>query len=107
MFLFDADGTLLDSLPPHVDFCHVSRRSLVLFSNCALTAFNYVFQAMNNKYCEGKLSIPPRTDGRLVHASPMDNFLRRFVVAPSRSKLYHRLIARSLCADVELVSMNH
>ena len=22
--LFDADGTLLDSLPPHVDFCHVS-----------------------------------------------------------------------------------
>eukprot|EP00750_Incisomonas_marina_P000139 INCI10144.1.p1 GENE.INCI10144.1~~INCI10144.1.p1 ORF type:complete len:441 (+),score=91.75 INCI10144.1:174-1496(+) len=53
--LFDADGTLLDSLPPHVDFCH----------------------AMNEKYCSGNLNIPPRTEGRRVHASPMDNFLRR------------------------------
>jgi hypothetical protein len=34
---------------------------------------------MNAKYCNSRLDIPPRTQGRLIHASPMDNFLRRFV----------------------------
>ena len=40
--IFDADGTLLDSLGPHVDFCH----------------------AMNDKYCDGKLPLPPRDQGK-------------------------------------------
>jgi phosphoglycolate phosphatase len=53
--LFDADGTLVDSLPPHVDFCH----------------------AMNVKHGCG-LSLPPSSDVarcRCLSAAPMNNFL--------------------------------
>lgn len=54
--LFDADGTLLDSLPPHVDFCHNMNRELGL-----------------------GLTLPDRSDVaacRLIAAAPMDNFFR-------------------------------
>ena len=54
--LFDADGTLLDSLPPHVDFCHMMNAELGL-----------------------KLSLPDRTDVascRRIAAAPMANFFR-------------------------------
>ena len=88
--LFDADGTLLDSLPPHVDFCHVSDCVLLYctltsqphplsLSDCRRSKYCHpmISKAMNEKYCSGNLNIPPRTEGRRVHASPMDNFLRR------------------------------
>ena len=54
--IFDADGTLLDSLPPHVDFCH----------------------AMNAELGLG-LTLPARTDVtacRQIASAPMDNFFR-------------------------------
>jgi len=53
--IFDADGTLLDSLPPHVDFCH----------------------AMNAKLGLGLDSLPDRNSGRGIAAAPMDAFLRK------------------------------
>lgn len=54
--LFDADGTLLDSLPPHIDFLH----------------------QMNTELGLG-LSLPDRSDVaacRQITAAPMDNFFR-------------------------------
>ena len=55
--LFDADGTLLNSLPPHVDFVHTMNDELEL-----------------------GLSLPSRDDlaaSRLIAAAPMANFFRR------------------------------
>lgn len=57
--IFDADGTLIDSLPPHIDFCH----------------------QMNAEFDVGLgASLPARNDiraCRTVTAAPMDNFFRR------------------------------
>jgi FMN phosphatase YigB (HAD superfamily) len=33
--LFDADGTLIDSLPPHMDFCHVRSSAKLVVSGDA------------------------------------------------------------------------
>lgn len=54
--IFDADGTLLDSLPPHIDFCHTMNEELNL-----------------------GLMLPARTqvaNCRSVAAAPMANFFR-------------------------------
>ena len=54
--IFDADGTLADSLPPHIAFCH----------------------AMNEELDAG-LQLPADDDiqqCRDLAAAPMDNFLR-------------------------------
>ena len=54
--LFDADGTLLDSLPPHVDFCHMLNAELGL-----------------------GLELPRRDDVdacRKIAAAPMSSFFR-------------------------------
>lgn len=56
VILFDADGTLIDSLPPHIDFCH----------------------KMNSELSLG-LSLPDRSDVascRKIAAAPMANFYR-------------------------------
>ena len=61
--IFDVDGTLADSLPPHVAFCH----------------------AMNEELGAG-LQLPPTSDlagCRALAAAPMDNFLRRAGFAES------------------------
>ena len=61
--IFDVDGTLADSLPPHVAFCH----------------------AMNAELGAG-LQLPATSDlagCRALAAAPMDNFLRRAGFAES------------------------
>ncbi|MBT4870524.1 MAG: HAD hydrolase-like protein [Candidatus Diapherotrites archaeon] len=52
--VFDVDGVLVDSLEPHVEFC----------------------RDMNKQFKLG-LNLPKPGEGKLVAATPMDNFLRR------------------------------
>jgi phosphoglycolate phosphatase len=52
--VFDVDGVLLDSLAPHVKFCH----------------------DMNERFNLG-LKLPSLENGKEIAATPMDNFLRR------------------------------
>jgi len=52
--VFDVDGVLVDSLEPHVEFCRDVNKQLKL-----------------------GLTLPKPGEGKLVAATPMDNFLRR------------------------------
>ena len=62
--VFDADGTLLDSLPPHVEFCRAMAAARPEDESCAVVS----------------ASLPASEDlpgMRALSAAPMDNFLRR------------------------------